>query len=198
MILKFFADSTIINDPNDNINVRVIFGYPSIIDGIERDTLRIELDASVGLDEVKKMFNKKYVLTKLYAYDEYIDINKGGYDSEGHGPEHPPQDPGGFPEEHLPYIPEGGNNETIMSPLYTIGEGYTIVNDIRQVRREIKNPRNQGKMVPKEYEEVIIVTLNQMTYEEWEAMLNKYKNSSSEEEVRIWRYLHGVTDHIEP
>ena len=36
MILKFFADSTIINDPNDNINVRVIFGYPSIIDGIER------------------------------------------------------------------------------------------------------------------------------------------------------------------
>ena len=190
MILKFFADSTILNDPNDNINVRAIFGYPSIVNGIERDTLRIEINAGIyDLEEIKKMFNKKYVLIKLYAYDEYVDVNKSNNGSAPQDPGSEPHDPG--------YIPEGGTNKT-MSPLYVIGEGYTIVSDIQKVRREIKNPITQGKMIPKQYEEVILVVLNQMTFEEWESMLNGYKSSSIEEEVRIWRYIHGSTDHSEP
>ena len=48
-----------------------------------------------------------------------------------------------------------------------IGEGYTIVVGIEEVTRKVN--QTPGKIVPDTYETINLVTLAQMTYEEWMA-----------------------------
>jgi len=60
---------------------------------------------------------------------------------------------------------DGGNPEKIE-----IGEGYTIVVGIDEVTRKVTP--FPGKIVPVTYETINVVTLAQMTYDEW--MESKY------------------------
>lgn len=46
-----------------------------------------------------------------------------------------------------------------------IGEGYTILLGIEEITRKVD--RIPGKLLPDEYETIYIVTIAQMTYDEW-------------------------------
>lgn len=46
-----------------------------------------------------------------------------------------------------------------------IGEGYTILLGIEEITRKVDHI--PGKMLPDEYETIYIVTIAQMTYDEW-------------------------------
>ncbi|MCM1440760.1 MAG: hypothetical protein NC131_16400 [Roseburia sp.] len=52
------------------IEVLTIFGGPSLVKGITRDTLRIEVDPSrFSLKELEDLFTKKYACIRLFTYD---------------------------------------------------------------------------------------------------------------------------------
>lgn len=62
MILEFIDKS--------QIEVLTIFGGPSLVKGVMRDTLRIEVDPNkVNLNDLKEIFENKYKCLRLFTYD---------------------------------------------------------------------------------------------------------------------------------
>ena len=122
MILEF-ADGT-------QLNVKNIFAGPRLIDGIMRDTFRIEIDPStMGFEDIKKLFNDTNKTSLLYAYSDE------------------------------------SNDKT------NIGEGYQLFVSITDTNRKVTPP--PGRLVPITYEEVYIITMAQLTYEEYQDMNSK-------------------------
>lgn len=60
-----------------------------------------------------------------------------------------------------------------------IGEGYTIFVSISDEERRIAAP--PGRLLPDKIEEVYIVTIAQMTYQEYNQMISEQGNKSPEE-----------------
>ena len=68
MILEFIN--------GDQINVNSIFGGPKLINGVMRDTLRIEINPNeYTFDQLKSFFKDNPNTSKLYSYSESKDDN---------------------------------------------------------------------------------------------------------------------------
>lgn len=63
------------------------------------------------------------------------------------------------------YEPERNEDGNLYDVKIEIGEGYTIVLGVDKITRKV-NPF-PGKIVPETFETVYIVTIAQMTYDEW-------------------------------
>lgn len=122
MILEFLDKS--------QLDVLSIFGGPRLINGVMRDTLRIEVSPSIiTFDELKASFKDNPKTATLYTYSNFDD-------------------------------------PTIK---HEAGIGYMIFVSITDEERRIISP--PGKMVPDEFEEVFIVTIAQMTYQEYQKVI---------------------------
>lgn len=142
MILEFVDKS--------KINVEVIIGYPTIVNGVERDTLSIEIDPNKHTkDEVNRLIRKQYNLLQLTSYDTDENSNR-----------------------------------------FIIGEGYDRIIQLEEIRREKKkDPSLQGKIRQVEYENVLILILQQLTYDEWTELNHRLEHSPLAEEVQLWESL---------
>lgn len=128
MILEFLDGS--------KMEVLSIFGGPRLINGVMRDTLRIEISPSaVKFEELRECFKNNPKTAMLYTYTEDSDTK---------------------------------NN---------IGEGYQIFVSISDEERKIAVV--PGKMVPDEYEEVYVVTIAQMTYQEYTSTIPSVSNDET-------------------
>lgn len=135
MILEF-VDGT-------QIEVEAIFGGPRLINGVMRDTLRIEVSPdTIGFDDLKSLFKNNPATSMLYSYTNNID--------------------------------EEGNTITEKN---TIGEGYNIFVSISDETRKVVTP--PGMLLPDKLEDIFIVTIAQMTYQEYHET-----HQDSEEEVK--------------
>lgn len=135
MILEF-VDGT-------QIEVEAIFGGPRLINGVMRDTLRIEVSPNtIGFDDLKSLFKNNPATSMLYSYTNNID--------------------------------EEGNAITEKN---TIGEGYNIFVSISDETRKVVTP--PGMLLPDKLEDIFIVTIAQMTYQEYHET-----HQDSEEEVK--------------
>lgn len=122
MILEFLDKS--------QLDVLSIFGGPRLINGVMRDTLRIEVSPSIiTFDELKASFKDNPKTATLYTYSNIDD-------------------------------------PTIK---HEAGVGYMIFVSITDEERRIISP--PGKMVPDEFEEVFIITIAQMTYQEYQKVI---------------------------
>lgn len=135
MILEF-VDGT-------QIEVEAIFGGPRLINGVMRDTLRIEVKPdTIEFDSLKALFKDNPATSMLYSYTNNID--------------------------------EEGKT---ISEKNTIGEGYNIFVSISDETRKVVTP--PGMLLPDKMEDVFIVTIAQMTYQEYHET-----HQDSEEEVK--------------
>lgn len=135
MILEF-VDGT-------QIEVEAIFGGPRLINGVMRDTLRIEVSPdTIGFDDLKVLFKNNPATSMLYSYTNNID----------------------------------GEGNTITEK-NTIGEGYNIFVSISDETRKVVTP--PGMLLPDKLEDIFIVTIAQMTYQEYHET-----HQDSEEEVK--------------
>lgn len=125
------------------IEVEAIFGGPRLINGVMRDTLRIEVNPNtIGFNDLKALFKDNSATSMLYTYTNNID--------------------------------EEGNTITEKN---TIGEGYNIFVSISDETRKVVTP--PGMLLPDTMEDVFIVTIAQMTYQEYHET-----HQDSEEEVK--------------
>jgi hypothetical protein len=112
------------------IEVKNIFGGPRLIDGVMRDTLRIEVDPDTIAFGVLKSYFKDNPSTALMS--TYNDVEEDG---------------------------------EVKSVKSDIGEGYQIFVSITDEERKVTPP--PGRLVADTYEEVFIVTMAQLTYQEY-------------------------------
>ena len=114
------------------IDVIAIFGGPRLINGVMRDTLRIEVSPeTIEFEELKSHFKDNPKTSMLYSYTEEPTVNG-----------------------------------TVLQKNF-IGEGYNIFVSISNEIRRVQNP--PGILAPDVMEEVNIVTISQMTYQEYSA-----------------------------
>lgn len=126
------------------IEVEAIFGGPRLINGVIRDTLRIEVSPDkMGFNDLKELFKNNPATSMLYSYTDTID--------------------------------EEGNAVTEKN---TIGEGYNIFVSISDETRKVVTP--PGMLSPDKMEDVFIVTIAQMTYQEYHAAINPEEGSEEE------------------
>lgn len=129
MILEFLDGS--------KLEVIAIFGGPQLVNGVLRDTLRIEVSPSIiDFTDLKSHFKDNPKTSMLYSYTESAD-GEGIVKSE-------------------------------------IGEGYNIFVSISDEERKKAAP--PGRLLPDQIEEVYVVAIAQMTYQE-------YHNSDVTEEA---------------
>lgn len=114
------------------LEVKNIFGGPRLIDGIMRDTLRIEVDpAVIEFNTLKNLFEDNPNTALISTYTEVTDDN--------------------------------GETTNVKTD---IGEGYQLFVSIADTKRKVTPP--PGRLVPDTYEEVYIVTIAQLTYQEYQ------------------------------
>jgi hypothetical protein len=65
------------------------------------------------------------------------------------------------------YEPERTPHGDVYYTKIEVGEGYTILMGVEEVTRKVN--QFPGKILPEEYETVYVVTIAQMTYDEWMA-----------------------------
>lgn len=65
---------------------------------------------------------------------------------------------------HL-YTYEDSEDESVADTKIEIGEGYTILISVEEITRKVN--KFPGKIVEDTYETINLVTIAQMTYEEW-------------------------------
>lgn len=133
MILEFLDGS--------QIDVIAIFGGPQLINGVMRDTLRIEVSPTIEFDKLKSHFKDNPKTSMLYSYTESADGS------------------------------EVTKNE--------IGEGYNIFVSISDEERKKASP--PGRLLPDQIEEVYVVTIAQMTYQEYHGSGGNGENVLSEQ-----------------
>lgn len=127
MILEF-VDGT-------QIEIKNIFGGPRLINGVMRDTLRIEVDPdTIGFTDLKALFKDNPGTSILYNYT--YDLNEEG---------------------------------DVITVKNTIGEGYNIFVSISDETRKVASP--PGMLAPDKMEDIFIVTIAQMTYQEYNSSL---------------------------
>ena len=115
MILEL-ADGT-------QLNIKNIFAGPKLIDGVMRDTFRIEVDPEViNFDDLKKIFSDTSRTLTMSTYNDDVKT--------------------------------------------CIGEGYSLFVSLSDTKRKVSPP--PGKLVPDSYEEIYIVTMAQLTYQEYQ------------------------------
>ena len=113
------------------LEVKNIFGGPRLIDGVMRDTLRIEVDpAVIGFGDLKDLFKDNPNTALLSTYNEVTN-----------------------------------DDGEITNVKTDIGEGYQLFVSITDTERKVTPP--PGRLVPDTYEEIYIVTMAQLTYQEY-------------------------------
>ena len=112
-------------------NVKQVYGGIKIINGIPRDTLKIELDGSTNLQELKSIFENNPNIMKLYTYNTIINDDK-----------------------------------TTKYEKVLMGEGYNIFISAENINKKI--PHKTGRLLPDKMENINVIMLAQMTYEEFE------------------------------
>lgn len=112
-------------------NVKQVYGGIKIINGIPRDTLKIELDGSTNLQELKSIFENNPNTMKLYTYNTIINDDK-----------------------------------TTKYEKVLMGEGYNIFISAENINKKI--PHKPGRLLPDTMENINVIMLAQMTYEEFE------------------------------
>ena len=63
------------------------------------------------------------------------------------------------------YEDEVNENDEIITSKIEIGEGYTILLNVEKEARKVE--KFPGKITPDEFTSVLVVTIAQMTYDEW-------------------------------
>ena len=63
------------------------------------------------------------------------------------------------------YEDEVNENDEIVTSKIEIGEGYTILLNVEKETRKVE--KFPGKITPDEFTSVLVVTIAQMTYDEW-------------------------------
>jgi hypothetical protein len=118
------------------LNPIAIFGGPRLVDGVLRDTLRIEFEQT-GLNTtvLRSIFTDSNKTMHLYTYNDDID--------------------------------EDGN---VVEVKTEVGEGYCIFVSVSDETRKIMHP--PGKILPDVYEDIFVVNIAQMTYDEYTALNN--------------------------
>lgn len=115
------------------VDVKGIFGGPRLMNGVMRDTLRIEVDpSSITFGSLKDLFRMNPNTDELYVYNNPSNLD--------------------------------GSDVTDKTK---IGNGYNIFVSITDEERYVTPA--PGELAPSRTEEVYIVTIAQMTYEEHEA-----------------------------
>ena len=110
-----------------------IFGKPVTYNGIERDTLSIEISPDdTSLEHVRTYFLNPSNMEFIYSRKSSDAVKE------------------------------------------TIGTGYMILVDSRTENRRVKH--RPGEMVPETYQDVIIITIAQLTYQEYQ----DWKNGTGE------------------
>lgn len=132
MILEFLDGS--------KIDVNAIFGGPQLVNGVLRDTLRIEVDpTTISFNDLKSHFKDNPKTSMLYSYTDGLD--------------------------------DSGNPIEVKNE---IGEGYNIFVSISDEERKKSTP--PGRIQPDQMEEVFVVTIAQMTYQEYHGSSQQGEN----------------------
>lgn len=63
-------------DGTQIVNVRNVYGGPKLIDGVVRDTLRIEIDISESIEDIENILFNNPNTMKMYTFNTIINDDK--------------------------------------------------------------------------------------------------------------------------
>lgn len=200
-----------------------IYGYPSIVDGIKRDTLRIEIgleedeENEIGEDEIEKI--KKYINNVLDDKYSTLRLFSGSFEYQGYKEQ---EDDHVNPDEGLPDIEhislhntyqilfsrfkhimktndtfkEFINNFKNRYEFYSLGKGYTIRGPIDVITKSINTHSFMNDEIPRILQtKIITIILYKQTNKEWKETLKKYKESDKPEEQEIYELINDDLFH---
>lgn len=187
-----------------------IYGYKTIVDGVERNALRIEspFEDDISNDEIaeiknylNEMLNAKYSTLRLFTGSfEYT-----GYTNAEGDYVNPDMDDAQVVENlinrikifkfnHIMKLNKDSKKEiaeySLKYNFYSIGRGYTIKGPISIISKTMNPHSYFPDDIKKEINfKFLTFVLYQQTEDEWDETLKKYKNSDDPEEKEIYELI---------